>query len=231
MTVHAPTLHPVSWLRLEQFHLGELAAPLAAEVDQHLADCAHCQARLDEIRAGEALSLPPLRFPVSLPETAPPPAPTGPLPTHRWANLVPLVLAPALAVAAATLLTLQAPTEVPPASRYWKGGELAIELVRERAGVVTEAPAGFAPGDRFQVRLTVPPPAQRFDVAVFQDGAVYRPMEGGNVEGGNRTMLLGAFVLDGGGQATVCVWVGGGAVAASPAGLGTDGVCAVLGVE
>jgi anti-sigma factor RsiW len=50
--------HPVSWLKLEQYHLGELSTTAAAAVERHLRSCEAC--RTCHARIAEDRSLPPL---------------------------------------------------------------------------------------------------------------------------------------------------------------------------
>jgi len=84
-------------------------------------------------------------------------------------------------------------------------GELAVALVRERAGEVSADPVGFAAGDRFKVLLTCPPGQRReVVVAVLQDGAADFPLQA-TVECGSRVPVPGAFRMTGGGEARVCV--------------------------
>lgn len=55
---------PVSWLRMEQYALGELTSPERAEIAGHLAACDRCRARADaiehDVRALQPLAEPAL---------------------------------------------------------------------------------------------------------------------------------------------------------------------------
>ena len=44
---------PVSWLRLERLHLGEISGPERARIEEHLAACRACAACLASIVEGE----------------------------------------------------------------------------------------------------------------------------------------------------------------------------------
>ena len=56
---------PVSWLRLERYHLGEIRGRERAVVAEHLAACPACAACLARIEQDDAVALPAL--PVALP--------------------------------------------------------------------------------------------------------------------------------------------------------------------
>jgi hypothetical protein len=173
---------PVSWLRLERRQLGEMNAEEAAAIDRHLGECADCAATAAGLRGwpGELRPLPP----------APP--------RRRWTWSV--LLAPA--TAAAVLLLM-------PRGDLIKGSDVALTLVRERAGDVDLDPAVFAPGDRFKLLVTCPAPhALRWDVAVFQAGTVTFPFaDRPPLPCANRVPLPGALRLEGPTPVTIClVW-------------------------
>jgi hypothetical protein len=118
-----------------------------------------------------------------------------------------------LAAAAAILLIVLRPArplpvaapEPPPARVAVKGGELAIELVREHAGSTATDPARFADGDRFKVLLTCPPGERPVDVMVEQDGVRGFPLAARTIPCGNRVALEGAFSISGSwAPVTVC---------------------------
>jgi hypothetical protein len=183
---------PISWLRLERYRLQELAADQRGEVDQHLAACEACRACLAHV-AGE-IALPPL--------------PVGR--ARRRARLRWIASGGALAAAAAAVLLVLRPAspglEPPRRTLTIKGGELAIGLVRERAGSIAHEPASFAQGDRFKVVLTCPPDLRpHVDVVVFQAGEAYFPLPRAHLaQCGNAVALPGAFALDGAVEAVVC---------------------------
>ncbi len=209
------TAEPVSWLRLERYALGELAAAERASIEAHLTGCDACRACLSRVQEDAGLLPLPSR-----------PAAAAPW----WRGLLPL---PALALAgaaAAALVMMRPPTpRVAPGYVGIKGdGELAVALVRERAGEVLEDPIGFAAGDRFKVLLTCPPGQRReVTVAVLQDGAVDFPL-GGAIECGSRVALPGAFRMTGGGEARVCVVPSAARAAVTGAGVPTGTPCAPL---
>jgi hypothetical protein len=201
---------PVSWLRLEQLALGELAAPAADAITAHLAACAACQACLDEIRA-DRVALPAL-----------PAAPDAPLPwwRRRWFKGVATGLALASA-AAALILFLVGP---PPASGPEESAELVIgtkggddivvALIGERGGKTMAQPASYRPGDRFKLIVTCARANDVwYDIAVFQPAesprdpmvASYPLRAPGRLTCGNRVAVPGAFTITGGGPAFVCL--------------------------
>ena len=206
---HADTHEPISWLRLERYHLGECEVAERQAIERHLAECDACRASLDSIGADDRPlpALPPLAAPAR--EAANEGA------GSRLARFLrPAFAGPALAAAAAVLLAIvvwpEAPvTEHPPARILFKGGELSLSLVRERVGVTTEDPRAFAAGDRFLVRLTSALPGQtHWDVVVFQGSEVSFPHAAPQpVASGNLVPLPGAFRLTGDAPAVVCVVV------------------------
>jgi hypothetical protein len=87
-----------------------------------------------------------------------------------------------------------------------KGGDVSIELVRERDGSIAWEPTSFAAADRFKVLVTCAPPLQlHADVVVLQsDGPAY-PGEPAVIACGNRVPVPPAFSITGPGAATICV--------------------------
>jgi hypothetical protein len=210
---------PVSWLTLERYHLGEASGPERAFVEARLADCEHCAAMMARVR-GDHRPLPPL--PAAEVAAARRQA------SRRWRLAW---FAPALAAAAA-LLSLPGPSEPPPDARRWKGGELAISLVRERGGL--EGAETYLDGDRFLVRLTCPPGPTGWEVAVYQGGEAAFPLDSGAPLACGNHVPLGAFAITGPGDALVCAVLGEGRpgrealAAAGPEALGEGAVCAPL---
>ncbi len=221
MSTAAPSIarcaaEPVSWLRLERYALGELGAAERASIEAHLAGCDACRACLSRAQedAGGLLPLP-SRPAVEVP---------------WWRRLLPVSALALTGAAAAALVMMRQPTQrIGPGYVGIKGdGELAVALVRERAGEVLEDPVGFAAGDRFKVLLTCPPGQRReVTVAVLQDGAVDFPF-GGAVECGSRVALPGAFRMTGGGEARVCVVPTASRAAVTGAGVPAGTPCAPL---
>jgi hypothetical protein len=193
---------PISWLRLEQYRIDELPRAVRADVERHLAACSVCAGCLALAqRSSDA-------------QVSAAPAAHGP--TRRaWRPRWPLLLSASAAallagLLAGLLLFLRAPPPRPastPAARITvKGGELAIELVRDRNGQQLDDPRRFLPDDRFRVRMTCPPGASSaWDVVIFQDGGTYFPLECAPVPCGNRVALPGAFRLTTAATATVCL--------------------------
>ena len=194
---------PISWLKLELYELGELKDRDLQAVEEHLEHCDACSSRLALIRSDKR-SLPPL------PETDR----TVVLPALRRMRgfrraVMTLPFLAAAAMALVTLLPAKPHKSNPFSGKVrWKGGELALMLVREHLGAVQESPRRFSPGDRFMIRLTCPPDASViWDVAVFQGGEVYFPYQPSAAIGcGNLVPLPGGFTLDGDRDAMVCVF-------------------------
>lgn len=185
---------PVSWLRLESYALdgGD------AQVAEHVERCPACRGCLDEIR-GDSVALPALPATVAAPR-------------RRWWTWT--APAFALAAAAALIFLLVRPRPEPREDTVAiKGvGEVVVDVVRERGGVITESARTFAPGDRWKVVVTCPPGAGAYlDVTVFEVGnrAVEdHPIDVAHVTCGNRVYLPGAFELTGTRPNRVCVRVG-----------------------
>src|SRR6476619_6611196 len=93
---------PISWLRLERYHLGQLDAAERARVAEHLLACPACGACLAHLAAGDAVALPPLKV----------------VPLRPWARLRPTL--GALAAAAALLVVSRAALPL--------GGELGTRV-------------------------------------------------------------------------------------------------------
>ncbi len=194
---------PISWLRLEHYHIGELPPDQHSQVQAHLDGCPHCRGMLAEIEE-DARTLPPLPLPDA--------SPTQPW-YRRLHLLFPAVAGPVLVAALALILVLPPTTdpELPDARVAYKGGELAIDLVRDRAGVIRPSPKAYQDGDRFSVQITTPPGEHAWDLVVLQEGQAFFPLEPGTTPGGN-SVTVGAFELTGPGAASVCVMVGDGRI-------------------
>ena len=198
MTALACIGEPISWLRLETFASGRTADPA---IGAHLASCTACAHCLDEIRS-DLVALPPLAMPDVAPRRA-----------SWWTWLVPAL---GLAAAAAIAVLILGP---------WRGserheredvvavkglGEVIIDVVRERAGVIRDDVRTFAPGDRWKVVVTCPPAGSAtFDVGITEAGstALDRPLVPATLACGNRVVLPGAFTLTGSQPNRVCVTI------------------------
>ena len=172
---------PVSWLRLERRHLGEVSGEESALIERHLADCADCAAAASSLQRWNG------RMP-ALPAVAP---------RRRWSWGLSLIPA---AAALALVLWPRTPPGV-------KGSDVALTLVRERGGDIALDPSTFAPTDRFKLLVTCPAPhSLTWDVVVFQSGQVSYPFRDRQpIPCANRTPLPGALLIDGNAPATVCL--------------------------
>lgn len=198
---------PVSWLRLERYALGELAADERAAIAGHLATCASCRACADHIAGDAQRELPPL-------PAAAPALPAAP-PRHGWwrrwlAGRRAAAFAGFATVAAVFALIVVRPREQAkvdgPRVVAVKGGDVAVELVRERDGSTAWEPTSFAPGDHFKLLVTCTPPLRlHADVVVLQDDGAAFPGAPALIACGNRVPLPPAFRITGPGAATVCV--------------------------
>ena len=190
---------PISWLRLERLHLGELAAEERAFLDAHLAACTACRACLAQIEQDDAVALPVL-FSSS----------------KRRDRRAPVVaLVSALALAAATLLALGHGWRAKPnaeegsgAVARVKGGDVAFALVRDDGVWIQDPTGAFREGDRLKAVITCPPPLEAtFDVVVLDSDGASFPLAPARVACGNAVPIPGAFRLNGAQEETVClVW-------------------------
>jgi len=207
---------PVSWMRLERFHLGAIDGAERAPIADHLAACEACAACLARIREDEAAALPALpSLPTRLPVK----------PRMRGGMVASLA---ALAAAVTVVLGLhggvgpdidrdgqQAGTGEGARVARVKGGAIVFTLVRED-GERIEGPEGvYRHGDRFKAVVTCPPGGHvGFDVAVNEGGRSSYPLpQAVGFACGNEVPLPGAFRLTGGAVETVCLeWNEDGAV-------------------
>ena len=192
---------PISWLKLEQYVLGELEPEVAREVEAHTNACDACRECLAEVKAGTYQPLPPL----NLGNTE-----------SWWQRLGTRLNARALAFGAALVMLVAIvprlafepvePSTVDP--RFGVKGEGVVALlIRERNGIVVESPTTYRPGDRFKWMVTCAPPQMLWlDVAVLQDGELSFPLDATSVECRNRKSVPGAFSLTGSAPATVCLF-------------------------
>ncbi len=214
---------PVSWLRLERYLLGELPVEQRQAVASHLESCDRCRScftRIQDDARDQLLALPT----------------TGARQRRRphWP-----VLGVAASAFAVILLVALRPTKHdwhPSRVIHSKGGDVALDLVRERQGSVALAPTSFADQDRFKALVTCPPPVQPFvDLVVFQDREASFPGEPAVIACGNRVPYPQAFRITGHSPATVCIVVDDSAppdrrrlASARPADLGATAACVGL---
>lgn len=198
MTSLACIGEPVSWLRLELFASGRIADPAIAS---HLMACPACHGCLDEIR-GDLVALPVLALPAAAPKR-----------TSWWLWLVPSLGLAAAAIALVIFAPWRgaAPTDHRDNVVAVKGlGEVIVDVVRERDGVIRDDVRTFQPTDRWKVVVTCPPAGSAtFAVEVREAGndVFDRPLVPAQLQCGNRVILPGAFTLTGTHANVVCVAV------------------------
>ncbi len=89
-----------------------------------------------------------------------------------------------------------------------KGGDVTIELVRERAGSIAWEPTSFTADDRFKLLLTCAPPLRVYaDLVVLQSDGPAFPGAASLIGCGNRIPLPTSFRITGPGDASICVAV------------------------
>jgi hypothetical protein len=179
---------PISWPRLEA-HVAARDAAITA----HVTECAACRACLEEIER-DVVALPGL--------------PAAAKKRARWW----FGIWPALAAAAAVAILL---VVLRPRDKQIEGvatvkgiGDVVIDVVRDRGGVVRDDVRTFLPGDRWKVVVTcVPQASVNVTVEVRSGGAVDRPLPTADLACGNRVILPGAFTLDGTQPNDVCAQI------------------------
>jgi hypothetical protein len=144
--------------------------------------------------------------------------PAPPDPRRRW--LAPAFAAAAAAVVLIVVLRRPAPHDNDLASHTsvtigLKGaGEVTLELVRERGGVISYDAQGYAPGDRWKVVLTCPPSASAptlwIDVSIADGATIDHPLAPAQLACGNRVVVPGAFTVTGTTANRVCARVAAG---------------------
>ena len=223
---------PLSWLRLERYHLGELGDGDRAEATEHLARCRACAACLARIEVDEARVLPPLEMGQATARA-------------RRARHIVAAAAGAVSVAAAVLLVMghtwrsgevRREAELAAGGRV-KGGGVAFALVRDDGAWIAGTAGAFHAGERFKAVVTCPPETHpTFDLVVFDASGASFPLEPAReLSCGNDVPLPGAFRLTGHAEERVCVvWsdegdvnralVSGGGEGA----LGTHALCKAL---
>jgi hypothetical protein len=190
---------PISWLRLEQHHAGELAADERATVTEHLSGCEACAACLTTIETDAAVTLPPL-------VVRPRPARVSVL-----RRAAPAVVG--LAIAAAVLFALgrrprvEPTREVDPLAARTKGGGVAFVLVRDDEVTIAEAGGAYHDGDRWKALVTCPGGMRAaWDMVVFERGEAAFPLAPtADLACGNAVPLPGAFRTTGHEPMAVCV--------------------------
>jgi hypothetical protein len=198
----------VSWLVLERYCLGELAETERSGVQAHLDSCDACRSCRDEIEQPDALALPALP---PLPVPKPSVSWLAGLRGWRaaWAGLATAAVAAAALVVFVVVDRSPSRRGAPDRIAMIKGGEVAIELVRESGGSTASDPSVFLPNDRFKVLFTCPPEENLYiDVLVHQSGEAAFPLRAQPLDCANRVAIRGAFRITGTTTALVCAVYG-----------------------
>jgi hypothetical protein len=181
---------PISFLRLERHHLGELEGVDRDEIERHLVECEACAACSRAI-VSDARSLPPL-------------ARRGRVLTFRRAGAV----MSALALAAGLFLLLGRPDPRPLADEgaRTKGDGVGFTLVRDDDERL-EGGGTYRDGDRFKALVTCTPGSNAaWDLVVYERGEASFPLKSQrSIPCGNEVPLPGAFRLTGVDPMVVCV--------------------------
>ncbi|MFT3843229.1 MAG: zf-HC2 domain-containing protein [Myxococcaceae bacterium] len=195
---------PISWLRLEQYQLGQLPQIERAGIAEHLLACGACRACLDSIKA-DASELPPLWGRAeSAQRSGVRDSPA------RTSNVVPLrrKLVAFAALAAAACLAAVIVSQLPVITHVKGGGTVALTLSREDGAEITKDGV-FRDGDAFKAFATCAPQSKwYFDLVVYDaSGASFPVATPGELACGNLAPIQGAFHFTGHDEETVClVW-------------------------
>lgn len=188
--------NPISWLRLERYHLGELAPAELEAIETHVRACPACAACLKEVDDGAKVAL------ATLP---------APKIKAQARSVVPFVVT-GLAMAAAAALWIGPFSKVekdPPIawSNRIKGGDVAFTLARDDDELIGDAAGTYHDGDRFKALVTCPAGLDAsWDLVVFERGETSFPLASATrLACGNAVPLEGAFRLTGAEVMTVCV--------------------------
>ena len=187
-------------LALDRLHAGELSAPEAQRLGQHVEGCAACGARMAERRAGfDALDGVDPRALLGRIRTgldAPIPRPAG------WSRLVRWLTPLALVAASALLVVRVLPGEAPLAGTRMKGSP-ALHVFRLQGDHAEEVLSGsaFAPGNRLRFVVDLPTEGYVKVLGVESSGTLYTawPLDSGvqtRLDTGQGIELPGAVALD-----------------------------------
>jgi len=203
------TGEPISWLRLERYHLGELGPDERSRIEQHLATCPACRACLERIEGDDAVALPPLPAPMPARRV---------VRLRRPAQIGAFVATLAAAAAVGLAIRSSHPTDgerVALQGARVKGDGIAFSLVREDGARVDGEEGVYRDGDRFKAIVTCAPGAAgAFDMVVYDASGASFPLDPSvGLACGNEAALSGAFRLTGAGDETLClVWNASGSV-------------------
>ena len=195
---------PVSWLRLERYHLGELDAAERAKIAAHLEACPACAETYASLERDDAVALPALPAVVR----------RGAVRAIGSRARAGAMVAGALALAAAALLGVGQGWRHGAGPGWVRGGggvkgdAIAFTLVREDSERIDGEVGVYRDGDRFKAIVTCPPATDvTFDVVVYDEAGASFPLAPARVACGNEVPMPGAFRLTGSGVEKVClVW-------------------------
>jgi hypothetical protein len=195
---------PISWLRLERLHAGDVDARERREIEAHLSACDACAECLAKIEADAGAPLPLLKTAAL--------SPRAPAKVHVLRKAAPAIAA--IAVAAGVLLLVsRKPHELEPVpGARPKGGDVSFILVRDDEQSVDGSAGSYRDGDRLKAVVTCPPGMKAsWDLVVYERGEAAFPLAAqSDLACGNAVPLPGAFRTTGRERMTVClVWTDG----------------------
>jgi hypothetical protein len=201
------TDEPISWLRLERYHLGELDEAERAQIASHLARCAACEQCLARVKQDDATALSPLPTVLAKREERR---------FSRWSRRATygvggLALAASLLVGLRIHLNQGHVGELVGENGVKSAGEVSFSLVRDddERDRIQDSAGVYHDGERFKAVVTCTPSGRvSFDLVVFDAQGVSFPLAAAGLFACvNEMPLPGAFRLTGHDDETVClVW-------------------------
>lgn len=182
-------------LTLTLYETDSLDPQPRAEVEAHLSTCSRCQGVHTSARADFEAIAPEVRAELVQKMLQAQPEPHRSRGPRGW-------MAGLVAAAATLAIYVAAPGDQPAGVRM-KGGDLGLQVFRERAGVVTRAMSqdGFAPKDHLRFEVDLPEAGHVLVFGVEAGGATYRAFPNDRdgsepLPGGSGQLLPDAIELD-----------------------------------
>lgn len=205
---------PISWLRLELYHLGELAKAEREVLRAHLESCSSCSDGLRRIEGDEStvIDLPRAEADGSKKDADARGGRIEAASTKSRAGVVRLFPVLGLvATAAAVLLAVRAShlrvqPQLDTSEPRPKGSGVMLTLVRQDGLRLTEGAGSYRDGDELTALVTCPPGLDaEWDLVVYEGGHASFPLPPAALSCQNEAPFPGAIRLTGSEAQTVCV--------------------------
>ena len=221
----------ISWLLLEQLHLGELPANQAESVRRSVEADADLARRLAGITQDNR-PIPALRLPERRRYRLWRQVATAFARPVTWMSSASLILVLIVfAVSQSPTLLREAPWQAPPSRLFVgdssiKGNEIAIRVLRQRHGVLSPDAHTFIRDDSFKLLITCSPSQPHRHIVSVQGNVVSALFHSDEIHCGNEQVVPGAFRIDGMQPMSICFSTR--PIITSRADLGQDSVCVSL---